>query len=307
MSPFFSIIIPVFNGAKVLSRSIDSILAQSFQNLEIIAVDDGSIDDSLLLLRRYENRDSRIKVLHKKNGGVSSARNLGIKIAVGKYLLFCDVDDEYSIDTLQNVYDYLQVVGEVDVISIPTFIFFSSPQQFLRNLEYYCLYGEQVQKQFFKKCFRYEVWNYIFKKDLVEDIEFPCELSVGEDVIFVVKAIEKASSLLISDKGLYRQYLNSSSVMQQLGENEERVVTDIKLLCYVSNQHFAIQSVIAITFPIIYKYCFQRTKKNLVTKELKYVLKKTIERVNLYLIFTSHLCWKNKIKYLISFFIIKSY
>ena len=88
-----SVIIPVYNVEKYLSRCIESVLNQTYRNLEIIIVDDGSTDDSLNICRRYEKKDKRIKVIHQDNGGLSSARNKGLMNSTGEYISFVDSDD----------------------------------------------------------------------------------------------------------------------------------------------------------------------------------------------------------------------
>ena len=88
-----SIIIPVYNTSKYLHRCLDSILNQTFCDFELILINDGSTDNSLEILREYEAKDSRIVVIDKPNEGVSSARNQGIEIAQGEYIMFCDSDD----------------------------------------------------------------------------------------------------------------------------------------------------------------------------------------------------------------------
>lgn len=92
-SPQISIIVPVYNAQKYLSQCIDSILAQNFTDFEVLLIDDGSKDQSNLICNQYAQKDKRIKVFHKQNGGVSSARNLGIDKARGKFIVFIDSDD----------------------------------------------------------------------------------------------------------------------------------------------------------------------------------------------------------------------
>lgn len=99
-NPEYSIIIPVYNSEKCLKRCIDSILNQTFVNFELILIDDGSSDDSLNICKKYQSFDSRINVIHKDNGGVSSARNVGLDHSRGKYIVFVDSDDFVDQDML---------------------------------------------------------------------------------------------------------------------------------------------------------------------------------------------------------------
>ena len=92
-TPLISVIIPVYNVEKYLRRCLDSVIAQTYQNLEIICVDDGSIDDSGKICDQYAVRDARIKVIHQENQGLSAARNRGLDAAEGEYIAFVDSDD----------------------------------------------------------------------------------------------------------------------------------------------------------------------------------------------------------------------
>ena len=106
---YFSIVIPVYQAEKYLERCVASVKTQSFRDWELILVDDGSLDYSSTLCDKFAAEDRRIKVIHKKNGGAASARNVGISIAKGRYLLFIDSDDYYENDTaIQQIYDTLQ-------------------------------------------------------------------------------------------------------------------------------------------------------------------------------------------------------
>ena len=100
MNPFFSIIVPVFNSVKSLRQCVDSILDQTINDFELVLIDDGSTDGSSELCDYYSTLDKRIKTIHKSNGGVSSARNIGLDIAEGKWITFVDSDDSVGIDWL---------------------------------------------------------------------------------------------------------------------------------------------------------------------------------------------------------------
>lgn len=119
--PYFSIIIPVYNVAQYLRECLDSILAQTFASWEAICVDDGSTDGSGAILDEYVAKDDRIKILHKTNEGVSVARNVGLELAKGKYLMFVDSDDSISADAL---HDFAQVLDryKVDCLLVNPFL-----------------------------------------------------------------------------------------------------------------------------------------------------------------------------------------
>lgn len=112
-SPKVSIIVPVYNVEKYLHRCVDSILLQTFTDFELLLIDDGSTDKSVDICDKYALKDSRIRVFHKKNGGVSSARNLGIKKSSGVYILFVDSDDYLSPSHLNN---YIKYIGNYEIV-----------------------------------------------------------------------------------------------------------------------------------------------------------------------------------------------
>ena len=106
-NPLLSIIIPVYNVKPYLDRCVQSVLAQSYSNMELILIDDGSTDGSSLLCDKWAAKDSRIIVIHKENGGVSSARNAGLEMYKGEYLTFIDPDDFLSANTYGMNMEYL--------------------------------------------------------------------------------------------------------------------------------------------------------------------------------------------------------
>ena len=118
--PLISIILPVYNTAPYLRRCINSIINQTYKNLEVICIDDGSTDGSELILDEYAVCDTRIKVIHKQNGGESSARNIGLKMMTGQYIGFVDCDDWVEA----NMYERLLSVAiqkDVDMVASPWF------------------------------------------------------------------------------------------------------------------------------------------------------------------------------------------
>lgn len=114
MSPLISIIVPVYNAEKTLNRCVDSILSQTFNNFELLLINDGSTDRSGELCDEYAAKDKRVKVFHKKNGGVSSARNVGLDNAKGEWITFCDSDDFVYPNWLKNYID--KISDGIDLI-----------------------------------------------------------------------------------------------------------------------------------------------------------------------------------------------
>lgn len=103
-----SVIVPVYMSELYLEKCLDSIVQQTYQNLEIILINDGSTDGSVAICQRYQNQDERVKVYHKRNGGVSSSRNRALEVVTGDYIVFVDNDDWLELDHIQNLYDLLK-------------------------------------------------------------------------------------------------------------------------------------------------------------------------------------------------------
>lgn len=103
-----SVIVPVYMSELYLEKCLDSIVQQTYQNLEIILINDGSTDGSAAICQRYQNQDERVKVYHKRNGGVSSSRNRALEVVTGDYIVFVDNDDWLELDHIQNLYDLLK-------------------------------------------------------------------------------------------------------------------------------------------------------------------------------------------------------
>lgn len=123
IKPKISIVVPVYNSEKYLTRCIDSILTQTFSDFELILINDGSKDKSGVICEDYASKDNRIKAIHAENGGVSKARNLGISIAVGDYLMFCDSDDYVESNWCSSHYEYIAKGEKILPISGIRFVY----------------------------------------------------------------------------------------------------------------------------------------------------------------------------------------
>ena len=134
--PEISIIVPVYNAEKYINKCVDSILCQTFKNFELILIDDGSTDHSGIICDRYAELDDKICVIHKENGGVSTARNIGLEHINGKYVAFCDSDDYWKEDWLEQLYDSMQK-NDADCVS-GCFIEVDECGKLLKTVSYKC-------------------------------------------------------------------------------------------------------------------------------------------------------------------------
>lgn len=204
-----SVIVPVYNVEDYLERMLNSLIEQSYKNLEIILIDDGSTDNSGKICDLYEKRDKRIKVIHKKNEGVAVVRNLGIKLATGKYIGFVDSDDVIYKDMYQILVNNLErynadvsVCGFNSFTNIPVFKLDGNKMLFTKDDAIKDIISDGVVGNF--------LWNKLFKKDLFKEIEFPVG-KIYEDVYVMPRLLEKCNLICVDDSKLYGYYMRNNS------------------------------------------------------------------------------------------------
>lgn len=205
MNPLLSIITPVYNVESYLDRCVKSILNQSYHEIELILIDDGSTDGSSALCDKCGKKDSRAIVIHKENGGVSSARNTGLKVAKGDYITFVDPDDFIASDTYTINMEYLISHQDVDILQFPYCHFISDDDVSNYHNPTTALFVGS--KDIFKNWWsgsplEYVIWNKIYKREIWEDVRFK-EGHISEDTCLVPIFVNRAKSVYISDKGLY--------------------------------------------------------------------------------------------------------
>lgn len=213
MDEIISVIVPVYNVEKYLSRCLNSLINQTYEKLEIILIDDGSTDQSGCLCDEYSRKDKRIKVFHKKNGGLSSARNLGLKYASGNYISFVDSDDWLMLDT----YEYMMKLiceKQADVVQCGfcrTNKNIKVPKIKEQIKEYYNKDVEQYYMKYSTKTGSYSVWKFLYKKELIEEIKFR-EGKINEDIDFNYKVLSKCKKLIVSNQTKYFYFQEGNSL-----------------------------------------------------------------------------------------------
>lgn len=210
MNDLITIVVPIYNMEKYLNRCLDSILNQTYQNLEILLINDGSSDDSEKICLEYTKLDKRIKYLKKENGGLSSARNLGIKNATGKFIGFVDSDDVIDKNMYQILYsNLLQYGADVSICEVTRFNDFPVFSIEKSVVEYT---KEDVLKIILKdeKICNYAV-NKLYKLQLIKDIYFPIG-KVQEDVGTIYKFILNCEKIVYTDSKLYGYYSRENSI-----------------------------------------------------------------------------------------------
>lgn len=207
MNPAVSVIIPVYNAAPYLNDCITSIVAQTFTNWELFLIDDGSTDDSATICQKWENRDARIHYLYKTNGGVSSARNMGIDHAKGSRIMFVDADDICHYQILEGLLEPI-IEEECDVVAcrIDHFKDRMPVETKLHSDTCRTLYGiSSIYNCFNDADILHAPFAKLYNKDIINknNIRFIESLSLGEDLCFNLDYLEHCNKGLFIDAPLY--------------------------------------------------------------------------------------------------------
>lgn len=236
MKSLISIIVPVYNAERTIERCIKALRRQSFENIEIILVNDGSKDKSLQICNKHSLEDARIIVIDKKNGGVSSARNTGLDVAKGDFVMFCDSDDWPEVEWCKSMFMHYQ---ENNLVMCGCYI--EGEQHFL-PYEVKSKSGDE----WVKRCNYYQLklsnfnvpWNKIFERRILEDyhIRFDERLTNGEDYLFVLQYLDKISGdILFTDECLYHyEWPTGQSLSNRVPDNY------LKQCCFLSEEVLAI-------------------------------------------------------------------
>lgn len=213
-----SIVIPAYNAAGVIERCLDSILDQDYHNeVEIIVVNDGSTDNTAEILARYDKQyPGYFRIISKENGGVSSARNAGMDVALGDWIWFCDADDYIKKNSLSYVMDNF-VDSNIDIC---TFSSISLDPIALKNfrdnedqIEAVCYYDGSSLSGYKMKSYFF-VWNRIFRLKSIQDIRFR-NMAIGEDVFFNLEAFRKDLRLRCTNADVYRYTVSASQLTRK--------------------------------------------------------------------------------------------
>ena len=247
--PFFSVILPVYNVIPYLDRCIQSVLAQGFDDYELILVDDGSTDGSGELCDAYSARYNFVHVVHKENGGLSSARNAGLAEAKGQYIWWVDSDDWIEPDALHILY-------QASVANVPDIVKFNyfrveerCKTQCNNSVMSEGLYDCENMDQLVQKAFFYagkyvlSAWSHTYRRDFLEKngLEFISERLIGsEDYLFNLEALLEAKSIQVTAEPLYNYEYRagslSNSYKKDLPERYTRLYLLLKNFCADRNK-----------------------------------------------------------------------
>lgn len=219
MQPLISVIVPVYNVEPYLDQCVESIVNQTYKNLEIILVDDGSPDNCPAMCDKWAEIDSRIIVIHKENGGLSDARNAGLRIASGEYIGFVDSDDWVANDFFEKLYEPCKVYGcEISACDVE----FTESRDVHTNkteaAEYRIGSPEDALYDLIRGVgYRAVVWNKLYASHLLSNETFPVG-KYHEDEFFTYRIISKAKVLSYTHISMYNYFQNSDGIMRSLSD-----------------------------------------------------------------------------------------
>lgn len=272
-----SVIIPVFRVEQYLDACVQSVLAQTYEDLEILLVDDGSDDGCPAMCDRYAACDSRVKVIHKQNGGLSDARNAGLSVAEGEYILFLDSDDYIHPRLCETVAEIMERQKQVDVLVFP----FQKVEEFEKEAykdmkigkvsEHILSRKELIRKMFQEEYESYIVaWNKCYRKSVWDTLRFPYG-RIHEDQFTTYKALYEARQVACLEQPMYYYRQRSGSIMSKFhakGCMDDILALQQKILYFSEKDPWEYGCCASRSLEhMIYHY--KRAKKNRAAKEAK--------------------------------------
>lgn len=238
MSNLVSIIVPVYNAGAYLQPMIDSVLNQTWKNLELILVDDGSSDGSAGVCDAAAAADSRVRVIHKANGGQSAARNTGLDAASGSHIAFADHDDILHPRLYETL---LEAMAALDADEAACG-FANTPQEKIHELVFddtavspRIVTDREIVSRYFTPAWHIPIWNKVYRRELLEGLCFS-DLRLGEDNLFSYRVIKRAGKLAFVDKTMYFQRMHGNNFeftgyrhLNDLLRAKEMVLKDVRL------------------------------------------------------------------------------
>ena len=206
IEPKISVVVPVYNASQYLPKCIESILSQSFQDFELILVNDGSTDDSLDICKKYEKFDDRIIVVSQTNGGVSKARNRGLDVAKGEWVAFADADDYFLDDALSILYERAMNTG-ADLVLANALKLKNGNLTKMHKLKNEVLPNAIISIKHFA------LWGYLFNTDIIRKyrLRFIEGLAYSEDRLFIYQMARHCKTIAFCDKPVYVYRINETS------------------------------------------------------------------------------------------------
>lgn len=215
VEPIISVVIPIYNVEKYLVECLSSVCNQSYRNLDIVLVNDGSTDECLTICNEYKKKDSRIQLVDKQNGGLSDARNAGIDVAKGEYICFVDSDDFIDCNMIQLLYKAIEEAdADISICNYYSYVDRDTVSVQLGLLEGHVWDEKEFWDVFVNNRSLVVVWNRLYKKQLFEKIRFQ-KGKLHEDNFIIHLLMNKASKIVYIPECLYYYRIRQGSIMKQ--------------------------------------------------------------------------------------------
>ena len=243
MKELVSIIIPIYKVEKDLKRCIESVLNQTYQNIEIILVDDGSPDNCPKICEDYKIKDSRIKVIHKKNGGLSDARNAGIEIAQGEYITFIDSDDYVTEDYVEYLYKLIvKYKADISICSHDA-VYINDIKRFRTDCNEAIMNSEiALKKMLYHQNYDVSAWAKMYKLDLFNEIRYPVG-RLFEDAATTYKLIDKSKKIAYGSESKYKYIIRPNSIVtSKFNDSKLDLIISTNEMCdFIEKRYYNLQ------------------------------------------------------------------
>ncbi len=292
-----SIIVPIYNAENYLEKCIQSLINQTYGNIEIILINDGSTDNSKKICANYVEKDKRIKLINQKNSGVSIARNKGIDVAQGQYICFVDSDDYISQEFVEIMTNKI-ITNKAD-LAICNINNVGNKRIKVQNSSPYK--NNTITKEDYYKninSFGGFLWNKIFKKSLIGNLRLEEDIYYCEDELFVINYVEKCNKITCVNEPLYFYCTHSNSLSSWKDGWNEKKITIIKAkkkaLIILSKYKFSVYKDYYLKCLYNFIDIYFRYSKNIIKKDQLIMMYQKIQQSNEYTL-------KNKINIFIRF------
>ncbi|MBR2674005.1 MAG: glycosyltransferase [Mogibacterium sp.] len=280
-----SVIVPIYGMEKYLDRCIESILRQTYPNLQIILVDDGSRDSCPKICDEWAKKDERVKVIHKEQEGVASARNAGLDFADGVFISFVDADDYLSFDMLETLHDMIissdADIAECEYIKVHDDNYAFKKESNAARIEYNS--SEALTALIADRFFKQIVWNKLFRKSAIGNIRFP-DVDIYEDEYFTYRVIGESEKLVRSDEVLYayRQHDKSKMYARENAADMQAIECRLKRHEYIKTHYKSLTKLSAQNICSSCIYWGQAAMRNQEGKDVDIFIRGLQEVVNIY-------------------------
>ena len=279
-NPLVTIATSMYNVEEYVVQNIESLLAQTYKNLEIILVDDGSPDKSGEIADFYASKDSRIKVVHQNNTGLGGGRNAAIDIATGDYITFVDADDYLCPDFVE--YMLSLIITQNADMAISKNCFTTSDMEQVKTLITETYTPEKAMEEFFFPNIRLGAWNKIYSMEFLHkySIRFVPELKTGEGLEFITRAASKANKIAVGNKKAYVYRLNNANAATTKANVERQGIGSLETMAYIGRN-------LSMPYPNVqlayrwhlwncYRYCLRQIVDSSTKKEYASLYKECI-------------------------------